>query len=145
MLGLLFLSVWGSNLHKGLYHPGPYAALIDRYADTGDAPGPWKAVMRFVADHATVASKLQLVTEFLLGALLAVGLATRPVAVAAGVFLSALWLSEIGVPHEWVWSLVFPALVAFTLAIVSAGRVLGLDALVLDRRPLARLPGWARG
>jgi uncharacterized membrane protein YphA (DoxX/SURF4 family) len=144
-LGLLFLTVWGSNLNKGLYNPGPYSALIDFYADTGDAPGLWKDVMRFVADQATVASKLQLVTELLFGILLVLGLATRPVGVASGLFLSSLWLSEIGVPNEWIWSLVFPSLVAFTLAIVSGGRVLGLDAFMLDRPPLARLPRWARG
>ncbi len=145
MLGLLFLSVWGSNLHKGLYDPGPYAALINRYADTGDAPAVWKDVMRFVADHAPVASKLQLATELVFGLLLALGLGTRAVGVAAGVFLSSLWVSEIGVPHEWIWALIFPALVAFYLALVSAGRVLGLDAIALDRPPLSRLPRWATG
>ena len=125
-LGLLFLSVWGSNLNKGLYDPGPYAALIDRYADTGDAPGLWKDVMRFVADNAAVASKLQLVTELAFGVLLVLGLATRIVAFSAGIFLSTLWLSEINVPNEWIWSLVFPA-------------------LLLDRGPLDRLPRWAKG
>jgi len=145
MLGVLFLSVWASNLSKGLYDRGPYAALIDGYVATGKAPEAWKDVMRFVADHAAVASKLQLVTELAFGILLVVGLAVRPVAAAAGVFLSALWLSEVGVPHEWIWSLVFPALVAFYLAIVSGGRVLGLDALLLGRRPLSRLPRWATG
>ena len=38
-----------------------------------------------------------------------------------------------------------PALVAFLLAIVSAGRIRGLDALLLDRGPLDRLPRWAKG
>lgn len=141
-LGLLFLSVWASNLHKGLYDSGPYAALIHRYVDTGDAPGVWKSVMGFVADHAAVASKLQLVTELVFGILLTIGLG---VGVAAGLYLSSLWLSEIGVPGEWIWSLVFPALVSFTLAITSAGRILGLDAIALRRRPLDRLPRWAAG
>ncbi len=144
-LGLLFLSVWGSNLNKGLYDPGPYAALIDRYADTGDAPGLWKDVMRFVADNAAVASKLQLMAEVTFGVLLVLGFATRIVAFLAGIFLSTLWLSEINVPNEWIWSLVFPALVAFLLAIVSAGRIRGLDAFLLDRGPLDRLPRWAKG
>lgn len=144
-LGLLFLSVWASNLHKGLYDSGPYAALIHRYVETGDAPGVWKDVMRFVADHAAVASKLQLVTELVFGILLTIGLGTRAVGVAAGLYLSSLWLSEIGVPGEWIWSLVFPALVSFALAITSAGRTLGLDAIALRRRPLDRLPRWAAG
>jgi uncharacterized membrane protein YphA (DoxX/SURF4 family) len=144
-LGILFLSVWASNLDKGLYDPGPYANLIDFYAAEGDAPGVWKELMRFVADQADVASKLQLVTELALGVLLTLGLATRPAGVVAGLFLTALWISEINVPNEWVWSLVFPALAAFAVALLSAGRVLGLDGVVLERRPFNRLPRWATG
>ena len=145
MLGLLFLSVWGSNLNKGLFDQGPYAALIHSYVETGKAPAAWKDVMGFVADHAAVTSKLQLVTELALGILLVLGLATRPVAAGAGVYLSSLWLSEIGVPHEWIWSLVFPTLVALVVSLLSAGRTLGLDRWLLDREPLRRLPRWARG
>jgi uncharacterized membrane protein YphA (DoxX/SURF4 family) len=145
MLGVLFLSTWASNLDKGLYNDGPYAALIRFYADTGDAPGIWKSIMRGVADGAAFFSKAQLVTELVFGIALVLGLATRVVGFAAGLFLSSLWLSELGVPNEWGWSLVFPALTALAVSLLSAGRVLGLDALLLDRRPVTRLPRWARG
>ena len=145
LLGVLFLSVWGSNLDKGLYDNGPYAALIRGYVENGDAPAVWKDVMTFVADNAAVFSKLQLVGELGLGVLLVVGFATRLVGVAAGLFLGVLWLSEIGVPNEWIWSLVFPTLGAFAVALLSAGRVLGLDAVLLGRPPLDRLPPWATG
>ena len=40
LLGVLFLTVWGSNLHKGLYEPDSYAGLIRGYAADGDAPEP---------------------------------------------------------------------------------------------------------
>jgi uncharacterized membrane protein YphA (DoxX/SURF4 family) len=133
-LGVLFLSVWGSNLDKGLYSADQYAGLIDGYVAEGDAPGLWKDVMTFVADQAAVTSKLQLVGELALGLLLLVGLATRVAGVAAGVFLSALWLSEIGVPGEWIWSLVFPVLAAFAVALLDAGRTLGLDGALARRR-----------
>jgi uncharacterized membrane protein YphA (DoxX/SURF4 family) len=145
MLGLLFLSVWGSNLDKGLYDPGPYANLIEFYADEGEAPGFWREIMRLVADNAAVAAPLQLVGELALGVLLLVGLATRPAGVAAGLFLTALWVSEIGAPDEWAWSLVFPALAAFAVALLSAGRYYGLDGLLLGRAPFNRLPRWATG
>lgn len=144
-LGILFLSVWASNLNKGLYGSGPYAALIRFYADTGDAPGIWKDVMRLVADGAPFFSKAQLVTELVFGVTLVLGVATRLVGVAAGLYLSSLWLSEIGVPNEWIWSLVFPALAAFVVSLLSAGRVLGLDARLLERAPLDRLPRLVRG
>ena len=80
-----------------------------------------------------------------LGVFLTLGLLTRLVGLAAGLFLSALWISEIGVPNEWIWSLVFPALAAFAVAFLSAGRSYGVDAALLDRAPLNRLPRWARG
>ena len=138
MLGLLFLTVWGSNLNKGLYGAGEYAALIDFYADEGRAPGFWKATMRLVADGAALASKLQLVTELVFGVCLVLGLFTRAVAFAASVFLTILWISEIGVPHEWIWSLVFPAMAAFAVALLPAGRAYSLDERL-------RLPSWAGG
>jgi uncharacterized membrane protein YphA (DoxX/SURF4 family) len=145
VLGILFLSVWGSNLHKGLYSPDHYAALIRSYVERGDAPGLWKDVMQFVADHAAVFSKLQLVAELVFGITLVLGIATRPIGFAAGLFLSALWLSELGVPTEWFWSLVFPALAAFAVSLLSAGRAFGMDALLLERSPLDRLPRWVTG
>jgi hypothetical protein len=144
-LGILFLSVWASNLDKGLYDPVPYANLIDFYAAEGDAPALWKEVMRFVAGQAEVASKLQLATELALGVLLTLGLATRPAGVVAGLFLTALWISEINVPDEWIWSLVFPALAAFAVALLSAGRSFGLDGVLLGRPPFNRLPRWVTG
>lgn len=144
-LGILFLSVWASNLDKGLYDPVPYSNLIDFYVAEGDAPGFWKEVMGFVADQAVVASKLQLVTELALGLLLTLGLATRPAGFVACLFLTALWISEINVPDEWVWSLVFPALAAFAVALLSAGRAYGLDGVLLERSPFNRLPRWVTG
>ena len=127
MLGLLFLTVWGSNLNKGLYGAEEYAALIDGYADEGDAPGFWKALMRFVADGATVFSKLQLVAELVFGVCLVLGLFTRIVGLAASVFLTVLWISEIGVPNEWIWSLVFPAMAAFAVGVLPAARAYSMD------------------
>lgn len=117
MLGVLFLSVWVDNLRKNLYDPGPYAALIDGYADEGSAPEFWKELMRLVADNAALFSKLQLAVELAFGVLLVIGLFTRIVGLLAGGYLTALWISEVGVPNEWIWSLVFPALVAFAVAL----------------------------
>jgi uncharacterized membrane protein YphA (DoxX/SURF4 family) len=140
MLGVLFLSVWASNVDKGLYGADAYAALINGYADEGDAPAVWKELTRFVADNAGVFSKLQLVAELAFGVLLTVGLLTRIVALAAGLFLTALWISEIGVPNEWIWSLVFPAMTAFAVAWLPDAR-----AFSLDERLRGRLPRWATG
>ena len=39
---------------------------------------------------------------------------------------------------EWVWSIVFPALAAFAVALCAAGRTFGLDGVLGGR-----LPRWA--
>ena len=128
LLGLLFLTVWASNLHKGLYGPGPYAGLIRGYAADGDAPGLWKEMMGFIADHAPVFARLQLVGELALGVLLVIGLWLRVVGVLAWAFLLGLWISEIGAPGEWAWSLVFPAVVALAVAFVPEAQRFTLGA-----------------
>ena len=51
-LGVLFVTVWASNLDKGLYDTDAYAALIRSYAEEGDAPGVWKDLMGVIADGA---------------------------------------------------------------------------------------------
>jgi len=145
LLGVFFISVWVANLGKGLYGADGYAELIRGYADDGSTIGLWKEVMRFVADGAVVASKLQAATELAFGILLIGGLLTRITGIAAGLFLTSLFISELGVPDLWFWELPFIALTAFSIAAVSAGRRLGLDAYLLDRPPLSRLPRWARG
>jgi uncharacterized membrane protein YphA (DoxX/SURF4 family) len=143
-LGALFLTVWASNLDKGLYGAGEYAALIRSYADEGDAPGRWKELMELVADGAPLFSKAQLVTELTLGVLLVLGVATRIAATVAWLFLTSLWISELGVPNEWAWSLVFPALAAFAVAWLPEAKAFGLDPRLQARPPLDRLPRWAR-
>ncbi len=128
LLGVLFLTVWASNLHKGLYGPSGYEALIRSYIAEGNAPGLWKDVMRLVADHAEVFARAQLVGELALGVLLLGGVLIRPVGLAAWGYLTSLWISELGVPGEWVWSLVFPAVIAFLVALLPESRFLSLDA-----------------
>lgn len=138
MLGVLFLGVWVENLRKSLYDPGLYAALIDGYADGGNAPELWQELMRFVADNAELFSKLQLVAELAFGVLLVLGLFTRVVGLLAGGYLTALWISELGVPNEWIWSLVFPALVAFAVALLPEARRFGIRGVVATARVPSR-------
>ena len=128
LLGVLFLTVWASNLQKGLYAPSGYEARIRSYVADGSAPGLWKDVMRLVADHAALFARAQLVGELALGLLLLAGALIRTAGLAAWLFLTSLWISELGVPGEWAWSLVFPAVVAFLVALLPESRFLSLDA-----------------
>src|SRR6267143_1640007 len=136
-LGTMFLYVFFENLRKGLYGKDGYTGLINYYVDNGHAPAFWKSIMSLAAAHATVAGPLQAVTEISFGVLLLIGLLTRPVALAAFLFLSSLWISEWGT--AWIWELLIPMIAALALMIGAAGRKWGIDAIIASRYPRSRL------
>jgi uncharacterized membrane protein YphA (DoxX/SURF4 family) len=76
---------------------------------------------------------MQAVTEITFGVLLLFGLLTRPVALAAFLFLSTLWIAEWGT--SWIWDLLIPMIVALALVIGAAGRKWGIDGLLARRHP----------
>lgn len=137
-LGLLFVWVFFENLGKGLYTSKGYADLINHYLTKGHAPESWKAVMSLMASNAAVAAPVQAVTEIAFGALLVLGVLSRPVALAAALFLTALWVSEWGT--AWIWELLFPMIAACALALDTPGRTWGLDAWLARRFPHS--PFW---
>ncbi len=137
-LGALFIWTFFENLGKGAYSPAGYKGVIDFYLKSGHAPAAWKAVMSMAAANARIAGPLQGMTELGFGVLLVAGGATRVVAAASGAFLLSLWVSELGA--AWVWELLMPVIVAFTLASVRPGRTWGVDGLVARRHP-----GWRLG
>lgn len=130
-LGVLFLWVFFENYGKGLYTPSGYAGLIQGYVTRGHAPDAWKSVMSFMAANARIVAPIQAVTELGLGIFLLLGFLTRPVALGAFVFLTSLWVSELGT--AWIWELLVPMMVALSLAIGGAGRKWGVDGLLRRR------------
>jgi uncharacterized membrane protein YphA (DoxX/SURF4 family) len=137
-LGALFISVFFENLRKGLYSPAGYSGLINYYIEKGHGPQTLKAVMGLMASHASVAGPMQGFTEITFGFLLVLGILTRPVALAAFLFLTTLWIAELGT--AWIWELLIPMLVALSLMIGSAGRKWGIDGLIARKYP--RVPLW---
>ena len=135
-LGALFIFVFLENLGKGLYSPSGYSGLINYYIEKGHAPEALKAVMALMASHASVAAPMQGFTEITFGVLLLVGFLTRPVALAAFLFLITLWISEWGT--AWIWELLMPMIVALSLIVGAAGHKWGVDARLARRYP--RLP-----
>ena len=133
VLGALFVSVFLENFNKGLYSPTGYAGLINFYITKGHAPQMLKALMSFMAAHASLAGPMQAATEISFGILLVIGLLTRPVALAAFLFLTNLWVAEWGT--AWIWELLVPMAVALALVIGSGGRTFGLDALLAKKYP----------
>jgi len=136
-IGCMFIWVVFENYGKGLYSPAGYAGLIRSYIDHGHAPAAWKAVMASAAANARIAAPLQGAAESAFGVLLTLGLFTRPVALAAGLYLTSLWISEWGT--AWIWELLVPLWTAFALSLGAAGRRWGLDALLARRHPDALL------
>src|SRR5437870_2440482 len=137
-LGAMFLYVFFENLRKGLYGKDGYTNLINYYLDKGHAPAFWKNIMSLAASHATTAGPMQAVTEISFGLFLVLGLLTRPVALAAFLFLTSLWVSEWGT--AWIWELLIPMIAAFSLMVGGAGRKWGIDAKLVRKYP--RIPLW---
>jgi uncharacterized membrane protein YphA (DoxX/SURF4 family) len=137
-LGAMFLYVFFENLSKSLYGKDGYSGLINYYMEKGHAPGFWKNIMSFMAGHAAIAGPLQAVTEISFGLFLLLGLLTRPVALAAFLFLTSLWISEWGT--AWIWELLIPMIAAFSVMVGGAGRKWGIDAALAKKYP--RLPFW---
>jgi uncharacterized membrane protein YphA (DoxX/SURF4 family) len=136
-LGALFVWVFFENLGKGLYSPSGYSNLINHYIEKGQAPQALKSVMAFMANHANIAGPIQGFSEISFGVLLLVGFLTRPVALAALLFLSTLWVAEWGT--AWIWELLTPMIVALVIVIGAAGRKWGIDALLARRYPRSLL------
>ena len=132
-IGAMFVWVFFENYGKGLYTPGGYAALIQWYIQNSASPAAWKAVMSLAVANARVAAPMQGLSELSFGILLILGLLTRPVALAAGLFLTSLWISEWGT--AWIWELLVPLWTAFALSVGAAGRTWGLDALLARKNP----------
>src|SRR3989442_3795921 len=137
-LGSMFLYVFYETLRKGLYGKDGYTGLINYYIDKGHAPTFWKNIMSLAAAHATTAGPMQAATEISFGLFLILGLLTRPVALAAFLFLSSLWISEWGT--AWIWELLIPMIAAFSLMVGGAGRKWGIDAKLVRKYP--RIPLW---
>lgn len=137
-LGAMFLYVFFENLSKGLYSKDGYSGLINYYVEKGHAPGFWKNIMSLAASHATAAGPLQAVAEISFGLFLLLGLLTRPVALAAFLFLASLWVSEWGT--AWIWELLIPMIAAVSVMVGGAGRKWGIDAALARKYP--RFPLW---
>src|SRR5258707_2384958 len=122
-IGSMFVWVFFENLGKGLYTPAGYGGLISYYIKASHSPAAWKAIMSLMASHAAMAAPLQAIAEISLGILLVVGLLTRPVALAAFLYLGSLWISELGT--SWIWELLVPVLASLGLVVGRAGRAWG--------------------
>jgi uncharacterized membrane protein YphA (DoxX/SURF4 family) len=132
-LGVMFVSTFFENLGKKLYSAKGYAGLIQYYIQYGHAPAVWKQVMSLMADNSAIAGPGQGVFELSVGVFLILGFFSRPVALAAFGFLTALWVSERGL--SWIWELLIPMVVALALTLGPSGKRAAVDVALARRWP----------
>jgi uncharacterized membrane protein YphA (DoxX/SURF4 family) len=92
-------------------------------------------VHRWIAQHVflqllPLLDPLVYLTELSLAVCFILGLLVRPMAVIGMLFVAHLWLGLYRQPEEWPWLYVFLIFVQGFFAVTSAGKSLGLDAMI---------------
>lgn len=140
MLGILFLTTWASNLSKGFYTPDGLLDFFMNVFPQSDNPLTWYAtfINNTILPWRDFFAPFQLVSEFLIGLFLLLGLFT-PYTSAVGIFfITNTFLATFG--HDWPWSYVMIVGILGVTLITRAGRSLGLDSLLYNRYGEPPLP-----
>ena len=140
MLGILILTTWSSNLTKGFYTPDGLLEFFTNVFPQAENPLTWYAafINNTILPVRNIFAPFQLVSEFLLGLFLLLGLFT-PYSSAAGIFfILNTFLATFG--HDWPWSYAMMVAILGVTMLTRAGRSLGLDNLFYKRRGEPRIP-----
>jgi uncharacterized membrane protein YphA (DoxX/SURF4 family) len=133
VVGVMFLTTWLPNFLDGVYTAdGLQRFFTQQYPQSENALGFYANFIDNVILPARGAfAPFQLVTEFLLGLAILVGVFT-PISSIIGIFfllntLLATW------GHDWKWSYILPISILLVVLFTHAGRALGVDAFLLKR------------
>jgi uncharacterized membrane protein YphA (DoxX/SURF4 family) len=142
MIGLMFITTWLSNLTKGLYTPDGLQNFFTNVFPQAQNPLSWYAAFidTVILPIRTVFAPFQLVTEFLLGFALLLGVFTPLTSLFGIFFLINTFLATMG--HDWPWAYLMPIGVLGVLFLARAGRAAGLDALLVRKFGKRRFPFW---
>jgi uncharacterized membrane protein YphA (DoxX/SURF4 family) len=140
MLGVLFLTTWGSNLTKGFYTAdGLQVFFSEVFPQSANSLGWYAAfIENVILPTRSVFAPIQLVGEFLLGLFLLVGVFTPITSVFAAFFILNTFLATFG--HDWPWSYAMILGILFVVFMTKAGRSLGVDAWLVKQRGEPALP-----
>jgi uncharacterized membrane protein YphA (DoxX/SURF4 family) len=140
MLGLVFLTTWASNMGKGFYTPDGLIHFFSGVFPQAENPLGWYAafIRDFILPQRYFFAPFQLISEFLIGLFLLVGLLTPWTSLLAGFFIINTFLATFG--HDWPWSYAMILGMLFVIFINRAGRSLGLDAWLAGRKAKPPLP-----
>jgi uncharacterized membrane protein YphA (DoxX/SURF4 family) len=140
LLGILFLTTWYSNLSKGFYTPD---GLIDFFVNVfpqSENPLAWYAafINGIILPIRGFFAPFQLVSEFLIGLFLLLGLFTPLTSFAGIIFIFNTFLATFG--HDWPWSYGMMLAILGVVLVTRAGRSIGIDNLLLRWRGEPRIP-----
>jgi thiosulfate dehydrogenase [quinone] large subunit len=134
MIGLLILTTWGSNLLKGFYTPEGLLNFFTNVFPLADNPLTWYAAFidNVILPIRHVFAPFQMIGEFLLALFLLLGLFTPLTSLFAAFFIINTYLATYG--HDWPWSYWMILGILFVVFVTRAGRSLGVDNLLYNRR-----------
>jgi len=133
MLGLVFLTSWASNLFQGFYTPEGLVRFFSEVYPQTENPLTFYAafIHGVILPVRGVFAPFQLITELVMSLALLVGTFTPFFSLAGIFFLINTFLATLG--HDWPWSYIMPITILAVVFFTRAGRVWGLDALLLKR------------
>jgi uncharacterized membrane protein YphA (DoxX/SURF4 family) len=140
ILGLLFLTTWASNQSKGFYTPEGLLGFFENVFPQSENPLTWYAafINGVILPIRSLFAPFQLVGEFVFGLFLLLGVFTPLTSLVAAFFTLNTFLATYG--HDWPWSYILILAILGVVFFTRAGRSLGIDAILLDRRGESRIP-----
>lgn len=140
LVGFLFLFTWWENIGKGFYTPeGLVYFFTDVFPQNANPLGWYAAFIdNVILPIRHIFAPVQFVGEFLMGAFLILGMFTRLTSLAALFFTLNTFLATYG--HDWPWSYFMILGILLAVFAARAGRSLGVDAWLLERRGEPRNP-----
>ena len=140
MLGVLFLTTWYSNLTKGFYSPDGLVDFFSNVFPQAENPLTWYAAFidGVILPIRGFFAPFQLVTEFLIGLFLLLGFLTPLTSLAGIFFILNTFLATFG--HDWPWSYAMMLVLLAVILVTRAGRSVGIDNLLYNRRAEPRIP-----
>jgi uncharacterized membrane protein YphA (DoxX/SURF4 family) len=125
---------------KGFYTPEGLQLFFTEIFPQSGNPLTWYAdfINNIILPIRGIFAPFQLVGEFLLGLFLLIGIFTPLTSAAAAFFILNTFLATFG--HDWPWSYVTILGILFVVFITKAGRSIGLDAFLVQKRGEPRIP-----
>lgn len=140
LMGVLFLTTWYSNLSKGFYTPDGLVDFFSNVFPQSENPLAWYAAFidGVILPIRDFFAPFQLVTEFLIGLFLLLGFLTPLTSLASIFFILNTFLATFG--HDWPWSYAMMMAILAVVLVTRAGRSIGIDNLLYNRRGEPRIP-----